>query len=157
MLTIILGVAVGLAYIYYRYSDTKKKQAVIEQLSLGKKFECYDFSRSLFILTAVASLLPLGVAIYFTVNYDVNMLAFMIALFFMFIAELINAKTTLTLHYNKTAFIINGKLINYKSLKNIYRKTSGRYLLVTFNGEHLTVAKAAALKIMEVSGIKLSQ
>ena len=157
MLTIILGLVVGLAAIYYRISSFKRKNAPVEVLVTNNKFECLDHSKSWLLCLAVATLLPLACLAYFIINYDESMVAIMTAFSLMFIAEIINARQSLKFYYHKSACIINEKLVNYKSLKTIYRKTTGRYLLVTFNNEHYSLAKLPAQKVMELSGLKLSQ
>ena len=157
MLTILLGLVVGVGMIYYRISGYQRKNQAVELLISDNKFECLDYASGALIFLGLATMIPLGCLAYFSINYDEVMIAFMLAFSLMFIAEIINARQSYKFYYHKTGCIVNGRLLNYKSIKSIYRKTSGRYLLITYNNEQLNVAKAAVEKITEISGLKVTK
>ena len=157
MLTILLGLVVGVGMIYYRSSSYRRKNQAAEVLVNDNKFECLNYAKGPLIFLVHATMIPLGCLIYFSIDYDEVMIAIMLAFSLMFLAEIVNARQSFKFYYHKTACVVNGRLLNYKSIKSIHRKTTGRYLLVTYNNEQLSVAKAAGEKIIEISGLKVSK
>ena len=156
MWTIVLAATVGVAYIIYRYREVKQLENKINELSIGRDFQLYDYSKLVFVLVLIAILVPLSGLIYYIKTNDINMIAFTLAFCLIFSGEAINAKGSQKFYYNKSCCVIDKKVLNYKSIKSLHRKTNGRYLIVTYNGEQLTILKPCIEKIIENSNLKLS-
>jgi len=155
----ILGAIVGLAYVAYRFHVNGKEKKKLEELRLGNKFDCLDHSKSLSMIILVTILLPVVSIYYFYINYDESMIAFMIATALVFFAEFLNSRQMLKFYYNDTCCIIGDKIVQYKSIKSVFRRVSippSRYLILTYNGEQLNVFKQPANIILEKAKLKLT-
>ena len=159
MMNIAFAALVGVAYLIYRYLTNKRANDRISLLSEGIKFECLNYSKAAVIAVGFLMILPIGSFIYALTTKDNDLIAIFLAFVFLFLAEWVNLMLSLRFYYNDTSCIINNKIVQYKSIKTIIKRVGnplGRYTLITYSGEKLSIFRAPLNIILEKTKLKVS-
>lgn len=150
MITIVIGVGAGIAYLASRLYERKKNKKILDDVLLKQDFEVYEFSKwvtySLYVMT-VLSIICAYVG--YLENNELN-LALGILLAFLSLAEAINSLDLTKLYYCEHGCIINNEYIRYRSMKSLRRKYAlplSKWNLQTFNKAKITINKPVALFI----------
>lgn len=158
MVTIGIGIGVGVCYLASRLYERKKTKAILNDVLLTQKFQVYTYSKWItYILFAL--ILPSIYCIYlgYSQNDELS-LAFGILLVFLFLAEGINSIDLLKLYYCDNGCVINNKYIRYKSMKSLRKKYAlplSKWNLQTFQNEKITINKPVALFIESHGNIQI--
>lgn len=137
-------VVLGIYIIYKRFSEHIQINNDLKRLDAEKRFMKIDNTGIVQLYYGTGCILAaigLGVG-YYIKDAIILTLAFVLAC--MSIAELLTMKSHHRLYYNKSGFILNGKVIRYKSIKTIFppAKFGGATRKIeTFGGEKYKLPK----------------
>lgn len=156
MLTIGIGLGVGVAYLASRIYERKKNKKVLEDVLLTQKFEVYEYSK--WMTYALYGMVVLSIICAVVGYFEKNELniALGILLAFLCLAEAINSFDLTKLYYCEHGCVINNEYIRYKSMKSLRRKYAlplSKWNLQTFNKAKITVNKPVALFIEQNGNI----
>lgn len=150
MLTIGIGLGVGVVYLASRIYERKKNKQVLEDVLLTQKFEVYEYSK--WMTYALYGMVVLSIICAVVGYFEKNELniAFGILLAFLCLAEAINSLDLTKLYYCEHGCVINNEYIRYKSMKSLRRRYAlplSKWNLQTFNKAKITINKPVALFI----------
>ena len=150
MLTIGIGLGVGVVYLASRIYERKKNKQVLEDVLLIQKFEVYEYSK--WMTYALYGMVVLSIICAVVGYFEKNELniALGILLSFLCLAEAINSLDLTKLYYCEHGCVINNEYIRYKSMKSLRRKYAlplSKWNLQTFNKAKITINKPVALFI----------
>lgn len=138
---IVFAIAVGAVFFAARVKQYMEEREAYFKAVESNKFRCYDFSKWIKISYGAFAIFGLVSAI---VDYkNTTTIALGIVLCFLFAGEFLLANFRYRFYYNTNVFFCNGKLVRYKSVKEIVRKRKIKMAFVTvrtFNAEEFTVS-----------------
>lgn len=150
MLTIGIGLGVGVVYLASRIYERKKNKQVLDDVLLTQKFEVYEYSKWMtYALYGMVVLSIICAAVGYFEKNELN-IALGILLAFLCLAEAINSLDLTKLYYCEHGCVINNEYIRYKSMKSLRRKYAlplSKWNLQTFNKAKITINKPVALFI----------
>ncbi len=150
MLTIGIGLGVGVVYLASRIYERKKNKKVLEDVLLTQKFEVYEYSKWLtYALYGMVVLSLICAYVGYVEKNELN-IALGILLAFLCLAEAINSLDLTKLYYCEHGCVINNEYIRYKSMKSLRRRYAlplSKWNLQTFNKAKITINKPVALFI----------
>ena len=137
MVIILFSTALAFVFIYFNYVNWQKKMKQIEVVKQSHSdLQVFNYSKSFVIIHAIAAVLALVFGIVSFKDGEIN-LAFGTALAGSFVGQIFSTLTNRQLYYNDKGFVMNGKFVRYKSIKEFVQ--SKRLLttvtIVTFNKE----------------------
>ena len=150
MLTIGIGLGVGVVYLASRLYERKKNKQVLENVLLTQKFEIYEYSKWITYALGIMVILSIICAIVGYVEKNELNLALGALLAFLSLAEAINSLDLTKLYYCEHGCIINNEYIRYKSMKSLRRRYAlplSKWNSQTFNKAKITINKPVALFI----------
>lgn len=153
---VIVGFIVGVAYLVATLFQVKKSAKNLEDVDL-KKYTKVDNSKTyIYFLILLSIFSILGLYLGLSLKNDQNT-SFGIMLLFLSIAEMFNAKTMQSFYYNDTHFIVNSKVIRFKSIKQLTKAPSffiKRYELLLINGDKELISSKTAKQIESLRASK---
>jgi predicted HAD superfamily phosphohydrolase len=130
----------------YKEFDTKL------QIELKrKKYECYDFGKSLKVIYGLIAVAGLAFAIYGYIKEDFTTSAIGVVTAFLFVGQAFLTKKRYRMYYDDEAFVLGGERINFKTISDIKELRFVPFAfkkVVTFNGKEYAVS-SGCLKIIE--------
>ena len=150
----------GVYIIYKRFSEHVQINKDLKQLDAEKRYMKIDNTGMVQLYYGIGCILAtigLVVGVYMK-DYVILTLAFVLAC--MSAAELLTMKSHHRLYYNKSGFILNGKVIRYKSIKNILPpgKFGGATRKIeTYGGESYKLPKKYANVIEQMKNKKYDE
>ncbi len=134
----------GIYIIYKRFTEHAQINRDLKQLDAEKRFMKIDNTGVVQLYYGTGAVLAaIGLAAgYYVKDTIILTLAFVLAC--TSAAELLTMKSHHRLYYNKSGFILNGKVIRYKSIKTIHQPTKfggATRKIETFGGEKYKLPK----------------
>ncbi len=152
MILSIVVVLIGAYVLYFKFKEYKSLSETYSELLSNKKYEMFNDKKQVYILY---SLLSFFGAISVALGYQTNELSTALMgglVILMSISEFITAKFKHVYYYNDTNFIIEGKTIRYKSIKNINQGKKFPFSsasITTLSNESYSVSKKFAKFLLE--------
>lgn len=150
---ILLAAVVGVLTFASRLKELKDGRKAIEEAGgLNSKYELIDYSKTIRIVYILLSVFGVGSGIYGFVQGDKTTAALGIIVMFLFLGEALMTEINFRFYYSPTTFYYKGKVVRYKSIKEIEAKAKipmAFAKVVTFNGEKLPVPPKAVHVIEE--------
>lgn len=143
MFIVIFATVIGSVMLGVKFKEFRESKEVLASALSNNKYEHFAFYKFILVLYIIFVLIGIASAVLGFYMNDINTAAMGIVIALLFAGEALTAPYKYSLYYNDTSFVVKGKTVRYKSIKQFDKM---KYIpfafvkVVTTNGEKYPVS-----------------
>lgn len=147
MLLVIATIVLAGFVLYMKIKEYKELKNIYSEILENKKFEKLDLQKNSYIIALILIMFGIISIVFGIILKEVSTATMGLLIILLILSEVMTSKFKNVYYYNDSNFVVNGKILRYKSIKKIdigkfpFRQSN----ITTLSNENYVVAKKFAL------------
>ncbi|MCI6272153.1 MAG: hypothetical protein MR601_04295 [Erysipelotrichaceae bacterium] len=147
MLLVIATIVLAGFVLYMKIKEYKELKNIYSEILENKKFEKLDLQKNSYIIALILIIFGIISIVFGIILKEVSTATMGLLIILLILSEVMTSKFKNVYYYNDSNFVVNGKILRYKSIKKIdigkfpFRQSN----ITTLSNENYVVAKKFAL------------
>ncbi len=147
MLLVIATIVLAGFVLYMKIKEYKELKNIYNEILENKKFEKLDLQKNSYIIALILIIFGVISIVLGIILKEVSTATMGLLIILLILSEVMTSKFKNVYYYNDSNFVVNGKILRYKSIKKIdigkfpFRQSN----ITTLSNENYVVAKKFAL------------
>lgn len=147
MLLVIATIVLASFVLYMKIKEYKELKNIYSEILENKKFEKLDLQKNSYIIALILIIFGIISIVFGIILKEVSTATMGLLIILLILSEVMTSKFKNVYYYNDSNFVVNGKILRYKSIKKIdigkfpFRQSN----ITTLSNENYVVAKKFAL------------
>lgn len=147
MLLVIATIVLAGFVLYMKIKEYKELKNIYSEILENKKFEKLDLQKNSYIIALILIMFGVISIVFGIILKEVSTATMGLLIILLILSEVMTSKFKNVYYYNDSNFVVNGKILRYKSIKKIdigkfpFRQSN----ITTLSNENYVVAKKFAL------------